>query len=189
MYDPTEANERGIKKPRYSTKHPYAAIEHRVIDSPAYADLTYAARGVLQIFARQLSKDNNGHLQGTLKYLSRFGIGSQNTISQAIKQLVSHGMLYRTRCGGYQVGASLYAVTWLPIKRKEGLFLEGFQLCAWRHWSTDKKTPPRNLQELRCRNGIRERPTDAESASERPPKTAHNELIPVVLREDEPCLA
>ena len=41
-----------------ATKHPYAAIEHRVIDSPAYADLAFSARSLLVIFTRQLTKDN-----------------------------------------------------------------------------------------------------------------------------------
>jgi hypothetical protein len=44
-----------MKPTKASTKHPYAAIEHRVIDSPAYADLSYAARSLLVSITRQLS--------------------------------------------------------------------------------------------------------------------------------------
>jgi len=57
MWDATEAANKGITKPKLSTKHLYAAIEHRVIDHPAYADLTFAARSVLLLIARQLTKD------------------------------------------------------------------------------------------------------------------------------------
>ena len=120
------------------TKHPYAAIEHRVIDSDAYADMTYSARSLLLLIARQLTKDNNGHLQATFSYMRRFGL-SENTISRAIRELISHGMIYRSRSGGYQLGAAQYAVTWLPIRNKEGLFLNGFVSCAWRTWAPIKK--------------------------------------------------
>ena len=120
------------------TKHPYAAIEHRVIDSDAYADMKYSSRSLLLLIARQLTKDNNGHLQATFSYMRRFGF-SENTISRAIRELISHGMIYRSRSGGYQLGAAQYAVTWLPIRNKEGLFLNGFVTCAWRSWTPIKK--------------------------------------------------
>jgi len=121
------------------TKHPYAAIEHRVIDSAAYADLTYSARALLLLIARQLTKDNNGHLQATFSYMRRFGV-SENTLSRAIRELIAHGMIYRSRVGGYKQGAAQYAVTWLSITNKKELYLKGFVHCAWRKWdSTEKK--------------------------------------------------
>jgi hypothetical protein len=127
-------------------KHPYAAIEHRVIDSDAYADMKYSSRSLLLLIARQLTKDNNGHLQATFSYMRRFGF-SENTISRAIRELISHGMIYRSRSGGYQLGAAQYAVTWLPIRNKEGLFLNGFVSCAWRTWAPIKKnrTPKKEV--------------------------------------------
>lgn len=70
-----------------STRHPYAAIDHRVIDSPAYADLTFSARSLLTLLTRQLTKDNNGHLQATYKYMKAFGFDSEHTLSRSIKQL------------------------------------------------------------------------------------------------------
>ena len=102
------------------TKHPYAAIEHRVIDSAAYADLNHSARSVLTLVTRQLTKDNNGHLQATAAYMQRFGI-AENTLGRALKELIGHGMIYRT-CGNKRNPSSndwkripaKYAVTWLP---------------------------------------------------------------------------
>ena len=136
---------------KYSKKDPYAAIEHRVIDSAAYADLSFSARSLLQIIARQLSKNNNGHLMATYSYLRKFGFKGENTISRCIKELIAHGMIYRTRSGGYQQGAAKYAVTWLSITDKKDLFLDGFVHCAWRHWHPEEKgnqkkkiTPPKN---------------------------------------------
>ncbi len=183
MYDQTEAREKGITKPRLSTKHPYAAIEHRVIDSPAYADLGFAARSVLQLFARQLTKDNNGHLLGAFSYLSRFGIGSPTTLGKAIKELIAHGIIYRTRCGGYQSGASLYAVTWLSISKRNGLFLEGFKPCAWRIWEPKKNSPPREMNQHRFKKGDRASPATTTSVADTPPRNEHTEFMPVVMEE------
>jgi len=135
------------------TKHPYASIEHRVIDSDAYADLTYSARSLLILIARQLTKGNNGHLQATFSYMRRFRV-SENTLSRAIRELIAHGMIYRSRSGGYQQGAAQYAVTWLSITNKKGLFLDGFVYSAWRHWEpSDKKLRPPKLRSNSSKNG------------------------------------
>jgi len=162
-----------------STKHPYAAIEHRVIDSDAYAALTFSARSLLVLLTRQLSKDNNGHLQATYTYLRRFGFDSERTISRGIKELIAGGLIYRARCGGYQQGASQYAVTWLPIKNRDGLFLDGFKSCAWRDWKPDdKKTPPAKIQDPHGKNGILTHAAHAKNAGGTPRKSADIELMP-----------
>lgn len=135
--DRSEATRRGQSHIKPNTKHPYAAIEHRVIDSPAYIDMTFSARALLLEIARQLTKDNNGHLQATYSYMKQHGF-SENTLSRAIKELIAHGMIYRTRSGGYQQGAAQYAVTWLPIKNRQGVFLNTFQPCAWRDWQKEQ---------------------------------------------------
>ncbi len=128
-------------------KHPYAAIEHRVLDSEAYADLTHSARSVLMAICRQLTKDNNGHLQATAKYMNQYGI-SENTTYRAINELIAHGFIYRTslhkinpHTNDYKRIPSKYAVTWLPIVKKEGLYLFNYESCAWRHWSNKNKKP------------------------------------------------
>ena len=171
MIDRAEQQRRGSQTPRKtSTKHPYAAIEHRVIDSPAYADLTFSARSMLQLFARQLSKDNNGRLQATHSYLERFGF-SDRTLTRAVKELIAHGFIYRTRCGGYQQGASQYAVTWLKITQREGLFLDGFLPCAWRYWQpSENKTPPANLRYSNRKNGDRQLVAQAKFTVSPPPQ-------------------
>jgi len=168
---------------RASKKHPYAAIEHRVIDSDAYADLTFSARSMLVLLSRQLNKDNNGHLQATSKYMKPLGFGSERTICRAIQELITHGFVCRTRMGGYQQGASKYAVTWLSITKKEGIFLAGFKPCAWREWAPNKvlkreKTPPAKLQPANCENGILNPTPSAKNAANRGAKNADNELLP-----------
>jgi hypothetical protein len=166
-------------KPKTPTKHPYAATEHRVIDSPAYADLSFSARSLLVLITRQLTKDNNGNLQATFSYMSRFGFDSEHTLSRGIKELIAHGMIYRSRSGGYQQGAAKYAVTWLTILNRTGLFMDGFKPCAWRDWQpAEKKSPPSKMQDTDCKNGIRTPPATAKNAASHPPKRADIELMP-----------
>jgi hypothetical protein len=162
-----------------STKHPYAAIQHRVIDSPAYADLSFSARSLLVLIARQLTKTNNGRLQATFSYMHRFGFNSEHTLSRSINALISRGFIYRSRSGGYQQGASQYAVTWLSITNKEGLYLAGFKACAWRDWTPEEKNlPPQKMQDTHCKKGIQTTSVTALNAADSPPKSADNELIP-----------
>ncbi|MBL8421035.1 MAG: hypothetical protein JNK92_10400 [Dechloromonas sp.] len=181
MIDRQEQARRGQSASKTTTKHPYAAIEHRVIDSPAFVALTFSARSLLLVMARQLTKDNNGHLQATFSYMQRHGF-SENTLSRAIAGLIRHGMICRTRSGGYQQGAAQYAVTWLPIRNKQGLFLDGFKLCAWRDWKPDqpakKKTPPPRLMDTHRKNGEWTMPTTPKSEARCPPKSEDNELMP-----------
>ena len=79
---------------------------------------------------------------------------SENTLGRAICELISHGMIYRARSGGYQQGAAQYAVTWLSIKNKQGLFLNGFVHCAWRNWEPkERKLAPPKLRHTHRKKG------------------------------------
>jgi len=95
--DRTESTRRGQSAVKTTQKEAYAAIEHRVIESPAFAALRPSAVLLLLLMARQLSKDNNGHLHAAFKWCSKFGIGSEHTLQGAIAQLIAHGFIYRTR--------------------------------------------------------------------------------------------
>jgi len=162
-----------------SIKHPYAATEHRVIDSPAYADLSYAARSLLVLITRQLTKDNNGHLQATLTYMERYGL-SKNTLTRSIRELISHGFIYRSKSGGYNQGAAQYAVTWLSVTNKAGIFMQGFQPCAWRDWlPVEKKCCTPKLGTCKPKNGERTLPTAPKIELSPPPIIEHNELCHV----------
>lgn len=142
--DRAEFIRRGSQPRKTSTKHPYAAVDHRVIDSPAFADLTASAVRVLLLICRQLTKGNNGHLQATFSFMNKHGIGSEHTLHEAIAQLISHGFIYRTRSHGANRACARYAVTWLPITNTCDLFLGGFVPCAWRNWKPPEKISPRN---------------------------------------------
>ncbi|MHB9100766.1 MAG: hypothetical protein ACYC2E_04555 [Sulfuricella sp.] len=129
--------------PKTSTKHPYAAIEWRVLDSPAYADLKHSSCRLLTLLARQLTyENNNGNLQATFSWCKKRGIGSEHTLRDAIADLIAHGFIYRTRSHGANKAWARYAVCWLPIKNRNGLFLAGFNLNAWRDWEPATKKAP-----------------------------------------------
>lgn len=178
--DRAESIRRGSSQPRKtSTKHPYAAIEHRVIDSPAFADLKPTAQMLLLLLARQLTKDNNGHLQASFKWCQRYGIGSEHTLRDAIASLIAHGFIYRARSHGANGAWAKYAVTWLPIKQREGLFLDGFVPCAWRNWEPPKKkTSRQKLLEPSGRKCSFTSENPAETAGSPTAETADYELIP-----------
>lgn len=166
-------------KNKFGARHPFAAIEHRVIDAPAFADLTPSAVKVLLLIARQLSRDNNGRLQATYSYMKRFQV-SENTLSRCIAELIAHGFVYRTRSGGYQQGAAQYAVTWLPLtKDTSGLFARGFKSCAWRDWEApQKKTRPPKLREDSLKNGEWTAPAPPKIEAVSPPNFEDIELLP-----------
>lgn len=181
-----------MKPAKTSTKHQYAAIEHRVLDSEAYADLSYSARSVLTLIARQLTvsviwpASNNGHLQATASFMQKYGI-SENTLGRALKELISHGFIARTcadriKPGGndYKRIAAKFAVTWLPIKIRTGLFLDSFKACAWRDWTPGKKIPPPKLAATYPQNGDQPPPSTPKLAVKPTPKTKDNESVPII---------
>ena len=166
-------------KPRTAGKHPYAAIEHRVMDSPAYAGLTFSARSLLTLMTRQLTRDNNGHLQASFKWCHRYGFGSEHTLRTAISDLIAHGFIYRSRSHGANGAWARYAVTWLPITKREGLFLAGFVSCAWRDWQpTNKKSSRQKVPDESSRKCSFNPINPAESAGTTPAENAPYELIP-----------
>lgn len=177
--EPAELTRRGQVPRKTLTKHPYAAIEHRVIDNPAFAALGPTAPKLLLLMARQLTKDNNGHLQASFKWCKKYGIGSEHTLRKSIAQLIAHGFIYRTRSHGANRAWARYAVTWLPIKRREGLFLDGYLAEAWRHWKPpQQKSTPQKVLEQSGRKCSFAPENPAESAGTLPAESADYELMP-----------
>ena len=163
-----------------SAKHPYAAIEHRVIDSPAYADLSHSACRLLTLLARQLTRENNnGHLQASFAWCKKRGFGSEHTLRDAIADLIAHGFIYRTRSHGANKAWAKYAVCWLSIKNSESLFLAGFKLYAWRDWEPPKeKSSRQKVPEQSGRKCSFNIENPAESAGTTPAENADYELVP-----------
>ncbi|CAH1903703.1 conserved hypothetical protein [Candidatus Nitrotoga sp. HW29] len=169
-----------MKTAKTSTKHPYAAIEHRVIDSLAYADLSFSARSLLVQIVRQVTvPNNNGHLQATSTYMKPFGF-SVNTLTRATQELITHGFIYKTKSGGFHQGAAQFAVTWLSVTNTRGIFMQGFKACAWRDWQPEqKKSRPPKVSAYSLKNDELTRATTPKSEAIPPPKSEHIELVPI----------
>ena len=186
--DRTEAARRGLSTQlRKKPSEPFVGLEHRVMDSPAFADLKHSSVRVLLAICRQLRKDNNGHLQATFSWCTRYGIGSDHTLTEAIADLIAHGFLYRTKSHGANGVWATYAVTWLPIKKQEGLFTAGFKMNAWREWiAPNENTLPQKLRGSHSRNCGLTGETAAETAGSLTAKTADYEsMLPCSSGETE----
>lgn len=125
---------RGTSAPKYSTKHPIAAIEKRIIDSPAFADLSFSARAVLLLLARNLEKGRNGHIQLSERQSAENGI-ERKTLRRALQDLIAHQLIVMTWRGGKVQGScNKYALTWMQVKDRAGIHADHFKLDAWRDW-------------------------------------------------------
>lgn len=142
--DKAEIVRRGLQKPKYSSSEKFIKIEWRVMDNDAFKDLSSSAVRLLLVMTRQLNGSNNGQLQATYSYAARYGFGSEHTLKDAIAQLISHGFIYRTRSHGANGAWARYALTWLPIQDKTGLFLTGFVKDGWRNWVPEIKLTPKS---------------------------------------------
>lgn len=118
--------------PKYSNKHPIAAIEKRVIDSPAFASLTPSAVVVLLLLARNSEKGRNGRIWLSAETAKTHGI-ERKTLYRALWELRTCGLIHQTYRGG-NGQCAMYALTWLPLtKDTKGLHVGGFEAHAWRH--------------------------------------------------------
>lgn len=100
---------------------PYCSIPWSVLDSRAYQGATPTAKALLFELLRQHSGSNNGHLHLAHKWLAPRGWASKETIERARDDLLKRGLIVQTKQGGLFIGASLYALTWLPISNHTGL--------------------------------------------------------------------
>ena len=113
---------------------PFIQIPSEVLNSPAYIDLSYAARAVLIESLHFYRGNNNGSIWMSSETIAKRGF-SKNTMTRAIKELIAHGLIYQTRRGGNLSGVcNLYAITWRPINKAEGQFLNQFVSNAYRNW-------------------------------------------------------
>lgn len=154
---------------------PAAIIPNRLIDSAAYASLKHSSTRLLQIIARQYNGRNNGKLQAAFSYCAPRGFGSQNTLREAISDLISHGFIVRTRSRGTANGKNiwaLYAITWRNPDKSKGIYFDGFKKDAWELWIPPlENSGCQKLVESTVRNCNPDQEVSAESGENRPPET------------------
>ncbi len=124
---------------------PFIQISSLILNSKAYIDMSYSARSMLVEILHFYNGRNNGYIYISKKVLLDRGF-SKNTATKALKELRTHGFLYMTRRGGNILGGcSWFAVTWLPINKVTGQFLDGFVPNAYLKWKgADKKKGAKN---------------------------------------------
>jgi hypothetical protein len=117
----------------------FVGIPHAVLDSVAFKKLSHIARSLLWDVVRQLNGRNNGRLHITRSWLRPRGWRSDDTVNKAKKELLEHGLIFETRKGGKNWGASQFAVTWLPISNGQGLDInvQQFPRGAWKNMDRD----------------------------------------------------
>ncbi len=162
--------------PERVTGSRFAAFPHSVFDSISFAGASDKAKALLLALVRQLNGANNGHLQLTTKWLKKAGYTCPSNNIKARKELIERGLIVQTKFGGLNMGADLFAVTWLPISNTIDLditmngFNQGaYQLCT---------LPPTKKREVKKRGRFNEcngTVTTSETGDQKPVTTSETE--------------
>ena len=112
------------KRPPEGVNGTYSAVPTLLMDSVAFMGSSHAAKSILFELLRQLNGRNNGHLQLSYSWLKNRGWKSRDVIQRARNQLLERSLIILTRQGGFNIGASQYAVTWLKITNFVGLDIQ-----------------------------------------------------------------
>jgi hypothetical protein len=105
----------------------FIRIPHSVLSHPDYQTLGGNSVKLLNALAYQYNGRNNGNLSAAWGLMRNAGFKSKATITAAIRQLVSHEIIVKTRDGKFQNPNSccdLYALCWECIDPCEGKNLE-----------------------------------------------------------------
>ncbi|MEO0364963.1 MAG: hypothetical protein AAF265_05655 [Pseudomonadota bacterium] len=93
----------------------FLMLPHTVIKSPQFACLSYSAAKLLIDIASEYTGKNNGNLLATHKAMEPKGWKSNDTLTNARKELERMGFIVMTKQGGLRCGPNLYAITWRGI--------------------------------------------------------------------------
>ena len=125
----------------------YSAFPHAVFDSASFAGASDKAKALLLALVRQLNGRNNGHLHLTSQWLKEHGYTCPANNIKARTELIERGLIVKTKQGGLNLGADLFAVTWLDITNWSGLEISqrdfnrgAYLLCNL--VATNKRKPP-----------------------------------------------
>ena len=120
-----------VKKLAESVSGRYTALPHSLLDSVAFVGASHMARSLLYELMRQhnpqvgsTGKGNNGHLHLSCKWLKSRGWKSNDSIQKAKLELLTQGLIIKTREGGLNNGADKYALTWMAITNYVGLDIQ-----------------------------------------------------------------
>lgn len=111
----------------------FSAIPHCVLDSVAFQEASHTAKALLFDLIRQHNGANNGHLHLSQSWLRARGWNSNSVVQRAKEQLKERELIVQTKQGGLNIGASLFAVTWIHISNYVGLDIQSmhYHPGAW----------------------------------------------------------
>jgi hypothetical protein len=89
---------------------------------------------------RQHDGKNNGHLHLAESWLKRRGWKSSDVVQRAKRELLDRELIVMTRQGGLNIGATLYALTWLDISDLTGLDISAYHPGAYAALNFNKET-------------------------------------------------
>lgn len=105
----------------------YYRVQRSIYTSYAFRSLSFKSCTLYHHMLTKFNGGNNGNISATLSIMKHFGWASSATLSCAIKELLEHGFIKKTRQSG--MGAmkqcSLYAFTHLPIAENTRLRIKG----------------------------------------------------------------
>lgn len=102
----------------------FSILPHVVLTSPGWLKAGHTARSLFPDLLMTYTGKNNGKLTATQEAMSAKGWRSPSVLCQAIKELVSCGLLLETRKGGFPNKTSWYALTFLDLDQTEGLDID-----------------------------------------------------------------
>lgn len=114
-------------KSRKAEKVSFCGIPRRLLELPAYQQLSGTAVKLLVDLAGQYKGSNNGDLTVAFSELSKRGWQSKQTVTRAKRELEEAGLIICTRQGRFaSPGArcALYALAWCPIDECSGKGLD-----------------------------------------------------------------
>ena len=101
----------------------FFALPATVLNSPQLRGLSGSGTRVLLMLGEQYNGKNNGDLEATFNTAKKWGIGSQETLSRALADLMARELIIRTREGAFVNPGrkcALYALGWHPIDECKG---------------------------------------------------------------------
>ncbi len=141
-------NNRTRKKGRRASGT-FALIPSEIVDSPAYASLSWPARALLLEMASMYRgsdekhrKGNNGDLSAAYALHKARG-WHRSTLQNTCAELEKSGFIVRTRQGGRNA-CNLYALTWRPIDECGGKLDAGVRTggAPLRLWTSNRNILP-----------------------------------------------
>jgi hypothetical protein len=97
----------------------FVALPKHLINSPKFRGLHGSSIKLLTQIAEQYNGSNNGDLQAAFSIFKDRGWRSSGTLDRALKELLTIGLIVKTRQGYFPNTCSLFGLTWHLIDKSD----------------------------------------------------------------------